>query len=448
VTAKMNELQGGEAHFFEESLNPAKVKEYLARSTEPDKLKGMKWLLAMMSKGKDVAEFFSDVVKNVVARSVEVKKMVYIYLVHYADANATCRELALLSINSFQKDLAAPNQLIRALALRVMTSIRVPDIIQIQMLAVKKCAGDSSPYVRKCAASAVPKIFVLDREQGSELCKVLQKLLQDNSTMVLGSAVAAFSEVCPHNYALLHPAYRTLCHLLADIDEWGQIIVLNVLTRYVRTQFTNPNRLARSERSAAAAATAGDAAASPLLAAAAALQTGTARTNIAQGRGAARLPRRRVVRKAFYSDEEDASTEEDEKPLPRPLQPQPLQPGTSSSSTTTTVASTVEQQLGSHLDDDHRLVLKSSLPLLKSRNSGVVLAVCALHHYCGTHSAVIEGQLAKVSVYSDFTIERAYFLLYAVCIRGKSSSNSSSVMHASYAAYNMPAAVVLLMLCR
>ena len=58
------------------------------------------------------------------------------------DFNADCRELALLSINSFQKDLAATNQLIRALALRVMTGIRVHDIIQIQMIAVKKCAGD------------------------------------------------------------------------------------------------------------------------------------------------------------------------------------------------------------------------------------------------------------------------------------------------------------------
>merc|ERR1712025_581960 len=35
----------------------------------------MKWLLAMMSKGRDASEFFSDVVKNVVAKSVEVKKM-------------------------------------------------------------------------------------------------------------------------------------------------------------------------------------------------------------------------------------------------------------------------------------------------------------------------------------------------------------------------------------
>ena len=67
----------------------------------------------MMSKGRDASEFFSDVVKNVVAKSVEVKKMVYMYLSHYCDFNHQCRELALLSINSFQKDLAASNQLVR-----------------------------------------------------------------------------------------------------------------------------------------------------------------------------------------------------------------------------------------------------------------------------------------------------------------------------------------------
>lgn len=75
-----------------------------------DKLKGMKWLLAMVSKGRDVSEFFSDVVKNMAVRSVEVKKMVYVYLVHYADHDAQCRELALLSINSFQNDLRGSNQ--------------------------------------------------------------------------------------------------------------------------------------------------------------------------------------------------------------------------------------------------------------------------------------------------------------------------------------------------
>ena len=124
-------------------------------SESTEKIKGMKWLLAMMSKGHDVTEFFPNVVKNVMCNSIEVKKMVYIYLVHVADFNDACREIALLSINSFQVDLSGSNQLIRGLALRVMTSIKVNEIIQIQVLAVRKCATDTSPYVRKCAATAL-----------------------------------------------------------------------------------------------------------------------------------------------------------------------------------------------------------------------------------------------------------------------------------------------------
>jgi AP-3 complex subunit beta len=183
----------------------------------------MKLLLAMLSKGRDIPEFFADVVKNVVVKSIEVKKMVYIYLVHYADFDSTCREIALLSINTFQKDMNGSNQLIRGLALRVMTSIRVPDIIQIQLLAVRKCATDSSPYVRKCAATALTKIFHLDNNQLGQLKEILDKLLKDSSTMVLGSAVAAFNEICPTSYDILHRNYRKLCHLLADMDEWTQV---------------------------------------------------------------------------------------------------------------------------------------------------------------------------------------------------------------------------------
>lgn len=189
----------------------------------------MKLLLAMLSKGREIPEFFPDVVKNVVVKSIELKKMVYIYLVHYADFDDNCREIALLSINSFQKDMSGGNQLIRGLALRVMTSIRVPDIIQIQLLAARKCAADSSPYVRKCAANALPKIYNIDKDQLDNLKQIIEKLLKDTSTMVLGSAVAAFNEICPTSYDLLHRSYRKLCHLLADLDEWTQVCLVLLL---------------------------------------------------------------------------------------------------------------------------------------------------------------------------------------------------------------------------
>ena len=64
----------GEAHFLEETMNPAKVKQMLDASKDYEKAKGMKWLLAMMSKGTDASEFFPDVVRNVIVKSVEVSE--------------------------------------------------------------------------------------------------------------------------------------------------------------------------------------------------------------------------------------------------------------------------------------------------------------------------------------------------------------------------------------
>jgi AP-3 complex subunit beta len=171
---------------------------------------------------------------------VELKKLVYSYLVGYADFNDACRELALLSINTFLRDLNDSNQLIRGMALRVLASIRVREVVQVQLTSLKKCAADSSPYVRKTSAHACGKIFQTDPDAKEEVCEAISALLGDKNTQVLSSALAAFTEVCPEDLALLHPHYRKLCCLLADLDDWGQIVGMNVLGRYARTFFARP----------------------------------------------------------------------------------------------------------------------------------------------------------------------------------------------------------------
>lgn len=55
----------------------------------------------------------------------------------------------------------------------------------------------------------------------------------------------AFEDVCPDRIDLIHKNYRKLCNLLIDIDEWGQVAVIHMLTRYARTQFIDPNKEVR-----------------------------------------------------------------------------------------------------------------------------------------------------------------------------------------------------------
>ena len=110
----------------------------------------------MISKGRNVASLFPQVVKNVVCPDVEVKRLVYMYLIHYAEFE---QDLALLSINTFQKGLDDPNPYIRSQAMKVLSGTRLKVIVQIIILGIKKCITDNSPYVRKTAAHAIPKVY-------------------------------------------------------------------------------------------------------------------------------------------------------------------------------------------------------------------------------------------------------------------------------------------------
>jgi AP-3 complex subunit beta len=208
VSGFINNIGAGDSKFFDEEANPDKIKKLLdnasinKQSGINERLRALKWLLAQTTSGKDVSQFFPDVVKNVIVKDVEVKKFVYMYLSYYADQDDTTRELALLSINSFQRDMSSPNMLLRSLALRVMCSIRIRDIIQLQMLAVSTCARDSSPYVRKTAAYALPKLYRLDPEQKPQLVEILSKLIGDKSILVFGSALASFNEICPNQLGM------------------------------------------------------------------------------------------------------------------------------------------------------------------------------------------------------------------------------------------------------
>uniref|UniRef100_A0A8C1T5R9 AP-3 complex subunit beta n=1 Tax=Cyprinus carpio TaxID=7962 RepID=A0A8C1T5R9_CYPCA len=183
------------------------LKEMLESSKESLKLEAMKRIVGLIAKGKNASELFPAVVKNVASKNIE-----------------------------------DPNQLIRASALRVLSSIRVPIIVPIMMLSIKEASTDLSPYVRKTAAHAIQKLYSLDPDQKEHLIEVIEKLLKDKSTLVAGSVVMAFEEVCPDRIDLIHKNYRKLCNLLVDVEEWGQVVIIHMLTRYARTQFVSPWR--------------------------------------------------------------------------------------------------------------------------------------------------------------------------------------------------------------
>ncbi|KAK1233001.1 AP-3 complex subunit beta [Marasmius sp. AFHP31] len=234
----------GSAYFDSTEDKIKNLRKQLDSNSDREKLDAMKRLIALISKGRNVSEYFAQVVKNVASPSLEIRKLVYIYLLRYAEQEP---DLALLSINTFQKDLSDSNPLIRAMALRVLSGIKVPMIGNVVLMAIKKCSADVSPYVRKVAALATCKAYDLDDSHLPSLIEIITNLLRDRSPLSLGSVAIAFEYVCPTRLDLLHQHYRRLCRIVVDVDEWGQVDLLGLLLRYARTMLPRPIQTSSGE---------------------------------------------------------------------------------------------------------------------------------------------------------------------------------------------------------
>lgn len=128
------------------------------------------------------------------------------------------------------------------MAIRVLSGIRVPMVGGVVEMAVKKGASDPNPHVRKAAALAIPKLYGTDSAHYATLLPILTTLLADPSAIPLGAALTAFAELCPHRLDALHPHFRRYCALLVEADEWTQVVMMDVLSRYARTMLEQPEQ--------------------------------------------------------------------------------------------------------------------------------------------------------------------------------------------------------------
>ena len=199
--------------------NVAKIHSQLESIHEAERLEGMKSIVAMISKGRDASPYLASVFKLSSSTSLEVRKLVYLVVLRYAKSH---QDLALLSINSFQRDLADPNPLIRGMALRTLSGIHLREVSELVMMAVNKASRDPHPYVRRIAAYALPTCYNLDHGNYERLVECLKTFFCDRSPSVLGAATSIFQNLCPDRWDLLHRHFRKLCYAMGDMREWGR----------------------------------------------------------------------------------------------------------------------------------------------------------------------------------------------------------------------------------
>lgn len=115
-----------------------------------------------MTLGIDVSRLYPEMVKASRTDDVVMKKMIYLYLINYAEQN---QELAILAINTFLMDCKQPNHKIRGLALRSLCSLRFDDAKQYMQQAIQDGLNDIDPYVKKTAIIGCIKFFHLSKSE-------------------------------------------------------------------------------------------------------------------------------------------------------------------------------------------------------------------------------------------------------------------------------------------
>ncbi|KAF9600213.1 hypothetical protein IFM89_005037 [Coptis chinensis] len=211
------------------------LKDELNSQYKDKRKDAVKKVIAAMTVGKDVSSLFTDVVNCMQTENLELKKLVYLYLINYAKSQP---DLAILAVNTFVKDSQDPNPLIRALAVRTMGCIRVDKITEYLCDPLQKCLKDDDPYVRKTASICVAKLYDINAElvEDRGFLDTLKDLISDNNPMVVANAVAALAEIQENSTRpIFEITSNTLAKLLTALNEcteWGQVFILDALSKY------------------------------------------------------------------------------------------------------------------------------------------------------------------------------------------------------------------------
>nr|CDS20191.1 AP 1 complex subunit beta 1 [Echinococcus granulosus] len=215
------------------------LKAELQSEKKEKKKEAVKKVIASMTVGKDVSALFPDVMNCMQTDNLELKKLVYLYLMNYAK---TQPDTSIMTVSTFVRDCDDPNPLIRALAVRTMGCIRVEKITAYYCDPLRKCLKDEDPYVRKTAAICVAKLYDIDPTlvEDNGFLELLKNLLSDSNPMVVTNAVAAISEILETTQSdaainllkIDQQIVNKLLTALNECNEWGQVFILDAITEY------------------------------------------------------------------------------------------------------------------------------------------------------------------------------------------------------------------------
>ncbi|KAK4787411.1 hypothetical protein SAY86_011244 [Trapa natans] len=204
-----------------------------------------KKVISYMTIGIDVSSLFGEMVMCSATSDVVLKKMCYLYVGNYAKVNP---DLALLTINFLQRDCKDEDPMIRGLALRSLSSLRVPNLVEYLVGPLGSGLKDSNSYVRMVAVIGVLKLYHISSAtcMDADFPSILKNLMiNDCDTQVVANCLSTLQEIWTaegsnseeasreRDALLCKPLIYYLLNRIKEFSEWAQCLILELVAKYV-----------------------------------------------------------------------------------------------------------------------------------------------------------------------------------------------------------------------
>lgn len=197
--------------------------------------KAAKRVVQIMRAGENVGELFSSMLRCIKTDDIELKRLVYLYLVTYSLQES---EQSIMIVNTIIQDSQDPNPLIRALALRTMSRIHIEGVAENMIIPLKQRIEDSDAYVRKTAALCVAKLYDIIPEamDNANIYQSLTNLLCDSNPLVISNACASIMEINSKRptpiFTFNSNNISSIVNAITSSSEWCQTVLFDVLSQY------------------------------------------------------------------------------------------------------------------------------------------------------------------------------------------------------------------------
>ncbi|CAF3964916.1 unnamed protein product [Rotaria magnacalcarata] len=180
------------------------------------KKEAVKKVIASMTVGKDVSQLFPDVVNCMQTDNLELKKLVYLYLMNYAK---TQPEMAILAVNTFAKvvanAVAALSEIAEQSPQTKVFDLTGPTINKL-LTALNECTEWGQVFILDAIANYSPK----DDKEAQSVCeRITPRLAHANAAVVLSAVkvLMKFLELIDQHSEFVQNLHRKLAPPLVTL---------------------------------------------------------------------------------------------------------------------------------------------------------------------------------------------------------------------------------------